>query len=174
MNNPEPADSPIVIGRIVGHHGLKGWVKVDSFTRPREQFREYQTILVGKKGTWKQVRIEEHKAHSRNLLIRLGECESREQAEPVIGADIAIEHDQLTELSEGEYYWIDLIGLSAVNLQGAELGTISRIIETGANDVIVAQSGQAEILIPWIPDVIRNVDLEERLIVVDWQQDYLS
>lgn len=174
MNDPEPTNSPIVIGRIVGHHGLQGWVKVESFTRPREQIGEYQTVLVGKRGIWKQVRIEEHKTQGRNLLIRLGKCKSREAAEPVIGVDIAIEHGQLTGLSEGEYYWIDLIGLSVVNLQGIELGTIGRIIETGANDVIVVQSGQAEILIPWIPDVVRNVNLEERLTVVDWQQDYLS
>ncbi len=174
MNNPEPTDGPIVIGRIVGHHGLKGWVKVESFTRPREQIREYQTVLVGRRGAWKQVCIEEYRTQRRNLLIRLGECRSREEAEPVIGVDIAIEYGQLDELSEGEYYWIHLIGLSVVNLQGGELGTISRIIETGANDVVVVQSGQAEILVPWIPDVVRNVDLEEKLMVVDWQQDYLS
>ncbi|MYB35154.1 MAG: ribosome maturation factor RimM, partial [Gammaproteobacteria bacterium] len=72
MSSADPTDSPIVIGRIVGHHGLKGWVKAESFTRPREQIREYQTVLVGKPGAWKPVRIEGHKTQGRNLLIRLG------------------------------------------------------------------------------------------------------
>jgi len=174
LNSPKLADSPILIGRIVGHHGLKGWVKIESFTRPREQIREYQVIMVAMHGNWKPVRIEECKTQGRNLLARLEGYESREEATPVIGADIAIDYDQLTELSEGEFYWIDLIGVPVVNLQGLEFGRINSIIETGANDVIVVQYGHAEILIPWIPDVVRDVRLEEGLIVVDWQKDDLS
>ncbi len=145
-----------------------------SYTRPSEQITEYQTILVGKLETWKQFQIEDHNAQRRNLLLKFRGCQSREQAEFVIGADIAIEHAQLTKLSDGEFYWIDLIGLSVVNLQGTEIGTIKKIIETGANDVIVAQCAQAEILVPWIPDVVRNVNLEEGVIKVDWQPNYLS
>ncbi|MCY4218724.1 MAG: ribosome maturation factor RimM [Gammaproteobacteria bacterium] len=169
-----PTDSPIVIGRIVSYHGLKGWVKVKSFTRPPEQITEYQDILVGKQDRLTQFRIEDYNTQNRNLLLRLGGCQSREQAESVIGADIAIEYNQLTKLSAGKFYWIDLIGLSLVNVQGKEIGTVYNIMETGANDVIVAQYEQIEILIPWIPDVIRRVNLEERMIVVDWQRDYLS
>ena len=146
---------------------------MESFTRPREQIGGYQVVAVGNRDAWKRVDVEGHRPQSRHQLIRFAGVGTREDAEQYIGCDVGIEYGQLTELSEGEFYWVDLMGLSVVNVQGVELGEVTQIMETGANDVLVSRHSQGEILIPWISSAVMKVELEQGLIVVDWQEDFL-
>ncbi|MXZ81046.1 MAG: ribosome maturation factor RimM [Gammaproteobacteria bacterium] len=178
MNDPGPIREPIVIGRIVAHHGLKGWARIQSYTRPREQISEYETVLIGRGGTWQRLEIEGYRQQSRHVLMRIDGCRTREDAEEFIGSDIGIEYGQLSELPEGEYYWIDLIGLNVVGTNGSELGTVSGVMETGANDVLVvrkrsSRGKEREVLIPWISGVVTDVSVGDGLIVADWQEDFL-
>ncbi len=122
-------------------------------------------------GAWAPLRVLDGRSQGRGLIARLEGCTDRDQAHALIGAEIAIDLAQLPALGAGEYYWAQLEGLRVVNLQGVELGRVSHLLETGANDVLVVK-GEREHLIPYIGAVIRAVDTEAGLIRVDWDPDF--
>ena len=162
----------ILLGKIVGVSGLQGWLKVHSDTKPREAIGKYKQWLLGKDGHWHICKVKQVKPQGKRILGKLTDCDTREAAEALIGCDIAVEPDQLDTLASGQYYWVDLQGLQVVDSNGLDLGTIKRVFDTGANDVIVVK-GERERLIPWIrDDVIKNVDMESRVVTVDWDPDF--
>lgn len=184
----------VLLGAINGVFGVKGWLKVFSDTEPRENIVKYKSWLISRQSSrsasvdWREIRLLEGKRHSKNVIVRLQGIDSREQAESLVGYQVAVRKDQLPKLPDGEYYWSDLIGLEVRNTDGRVLGTVKRLFETGANDVMVvdsgsladsgsepsaASSGGIEILIPWVLDhFVLEVDRVERRILVDWQEDY--
>jgi 16S rRNA processing protein RimM len=108
----------------------------------------------------------------KNIVARLDGIDQREQAIELIGSKIYILPGQLPKLDEGDYYWSDLIGLAVESLQAEPLGTIETMMETGANDVMVL-NGDRQRLIPFvIDDVVREVDLANKRVIVDWKPDY--
>jgi len=132
--------------------------------------------VTGKQAQWKRVEIEQYSDQGKRLKVKLLGIKTRKQGESMIGMVIAVEESQLPVLSEGEFYWKQLIGLQVENLQGHKLGTVDDLVETGANDVLVVVSEQwgkyQERLLPWISDVIIGVDLSRSLIKVDWAADF--
>jgi len=162
----------IVIGRITGIYGVKGWVRVFSHTQPKENILIYTPWLLGRKGNWQAVALEDGRQHGKGIIAKLEHCDDRDQAADMVGQDIAIKQKQLASLDADEYYWADLIGLEVVNERQERLGKVLRLIETGANDVLVV-TGQKDILIPFArPQIIKSIDLETGIIVVDWEADY--
>lgn len=162
----------VALGRINGHFGVKGWVKVYSHTQPKEQIVKYSPWLLKQGGEWRSIRVLEGKAHSKTVIARLDGIDSRELAESLIGAEIAINRDQMQPAAEGEYYWLDLIGLQVENLAGEELGEVRNLMETGANDVLVVR-GERERLIPFVQgQFIKEVDLDNGKIRVDWDPEF--
>jgi 16S rRNA processing protein RimM len=112
------------------------------------------------------------RAQGKNVLARLEGCDDRDQAEALIGCRIFIDRAQLPELLEGDYYWSDLVGLKVESLQGETLGEVASLLETGADDVLVLK-GERERLIPFVlGDIVHEVDIEHRRMVVDWLPDY--
>ena len=179
----------IPLGYINGVFGVRGWLKVFSDTKPRENIVQYKIWMIGKAGqspgeqNWREVKLLEGKRHGKNVIVRLDGVETREQAADLVGKQIVVSKSQLPELPKGEYYWSDLIGLEVVNTTGVALGVVQRIMETGANDVLVVERqpgavssdtlAAAEILIPWVLDhFIVEVDLATGKILVDWEEDY--
>lgn len=164
MNRPARR---ITLGRIVGVYGVRGWVKVYSHTRPREAILDYGPWLIERDGQWEAHEVEEGRVHGKGVVARLAGCADRDQAAGLIGAEIAVERSRFPEAAASEYYWADLEGLRVQNLEGEQLGTVSHLFETGANDVLVL-SGERERLIPFARPVIQRVDLDEGVIIVDW------
>jgi 16S rRNA processing protein RimM len=164
-------DGLVPIGRVVGLFGIKGWIKVYSYTRPPEAILRYNPWRLRWGGEWTELAVAEGRKHGRGIVARLEGYENRDRAQGLIGADIALLKSQLPPLKAGEYYWAQLEGLRVVNREGRELGTVSHLIETGANDVLAVQ-GERERLIPFTPGVIREVDLDEGVIRVDWEADF--
>lgn len=187
----------IPLGHINGVFGVRGWLKVFSDTKPRENIVQYKNWMIGKPGReaaaagldWREVKLLEGKRHGKNVIVRLDGVDTREQAADLVGYQIAVSKSQLPDLPKGEYYWSDLIGLEVVNTAGVTLGAVQRLMETGANDVLVvdrqgqatadleadseANSAAAEILIPWVLDhFVVEVDVAARRILVDWEEDY--
>ncbi|MCP4492243.1 MAG: ribosome maturation factor RimM [Gammaproteobacteria bacterium] len=161
----------ICVGHITGAQGLKGWVKVFSDTDPRENIVNYSPWIL-KTESSAQILEVEGRLQGRLVLARLTGIESREAAAELIGNKIYIRPEQLPELVEGEYYWSDLIGLQVESVQAEVLGQIEGMMETGANDVMVVK-GDRQRLIPFvIDDIVREIDLVKRRIIVDWQADY--
>jgi len=168
----EEATRRITLGRINGHFGVKGWVKIYSHTQPKEQIVKYSPWLLKQGGEWHSIKVLEGKAHGKTVIARLEGVDSRELAESLIGAEIAINRNQMQAPAEGEYYWLDLIGLRAQNLAGEDLGEVINLMETGANDVLVVR-GERERLIPFVQgQFIKEVDLDSGKIRVDWDPEF--
>jgi 16S rRNA processing protein RimM len=162
----------VLIGRISGLFGIRGWVKVYSYTEPREGILEYSTWFIKRAGSWEAHELQAGHPQGRGIVAQLRNFDERDQATRLLGCEIAVSRDQLPELSTGEYYWTDLQGLRVENLDGVELGRISHLFETGANDVIVVQ-GEREHLIPYTWGIaVRKVDLAAGLMIVDWDPDF--
>lgn len=162
----------LVMGRVSGVFGIRGWVKVWSYSDPRENLLEYPVWQLRLTGGWRPVRVLEGKVHGKALVVRLEGCEDREAARALIDADIAIRREELPLLPQGEYYWGELEGLRVETLEGRVLGVVDHLIETGANDVLVVR-GERERLIPYLPgDVVREVDLEQGTLRVDWDPEF--
>jgi 16S rRNA processing protein RimM len=174
------ADEKLIVGKISGVHGVKGWVKVHSDTEPREGITEYSPWYLQqgsqRKGEWRQVRVEQGRRHGKTVIAKLEDVDDRDAAMLLTGAVIAISARQLPLLDKDEFYWRDLVGLRVINTQGLELGTVQRIIETGANDVLVVGDSTREgreHLVPWTPgNAVLDVDLDNGQIRVDWDEDF--
>jgi len=160
----------IALGHISGIHGINGWLKIHSLTEPREAIFEYQPWLLGEQR--ESVRIKQGKRHGKHLIALLEKTDDRDQAQQLLNKKIACFRDQFPELPETSYYWTDLIGLRVETPGGMNLGTIRNMLATGANDVMVVQ-GERERLIPFVDGTyVKCVDLEQGLVVVDWDPDF--
>ena len=162
---------PVVLGRISGLFGVKGWVKVYSYTEPREAVLEYRRWLLSGKDGWWEATVAEGQRHGKTIIARIDGYVDRDQAAELIGTEIAVPRDELPKAEEGRFYWSDLEGLRVVHRDGTELGRVAYLLETGANDVMVVQ-GEQERLIPFVMgEVILGVDLASGRIDVDWEWD---
>ncbi len=171
--------SPVILGSITGPFGIRGWVRIMSRTRPAEQILEYRNLTIVESRNpekLRQLEVVESRKDSTGIKARLAGYETRSDAESLTGLLIRVEESQLEPLPAGQYYWRDQIGVTVIDLAGNRLGNVSSFIETGANDVIVidSRSGSqhgSERLVPWIPGVINKVDMERRIMTVDWFED---
>ena len=162
---------PIVLGRISGLFGVRGWVKIYSYTDPREAVLNYKSWLLGHEGGWKPATVVEGQRHGKTVVARIAGFDDRDQAETLIGEEIAVPRDAMPAAEDGHYYWRDLEGLQVVHSGGSELGTVAYLLETGAHDVMVLK-GDRERLIPFVrDDVVIDVDLAKGVITVDWEWD---
>ncbi|HLW73953.1 MAG TPA: ribosome maturation factor RimM [Gammaproteobacteria bacterium] len=162
----------IVIGKVGGPFGVKGWVKLLSWTEPRDGIFEYAPWLLKSGDTWKEWEVAEGHAHGKGVIARFEGVTDRDQAMALMGAEIAVWRDQLGETKPGQYYWADLVGLDVQLEGGRSLGKVQGLMATGSNDVLVVK-GERERLIPFIQgQVIMRVDLAQGLIQVDWDPDF--
>jgi 16S rRNA processing protein RimM len=165
------ATEPVILGRISGLFGVRGWVRVFSYTEPREAILQYKGLLLGRNGDWQSVKVAEGQRHGKSVILRLEGFDDRDRAVGLIGTEIGADRSELPEPEDGHFYWSDLAGLKVVHRDGTELGNVKDILETGAHDVMVVE-GEQERLIPFVIDeIVLSVDLDERLISVDWEWD---
>ena len=161
----------MILGRIAGLFGVRGWVKIVSHTEPREAVLQHREWLLGRDNTWRPCQLAEGKRHGKGVIARIEGVEDRDAAAAYVGCDIGIPREQLPAAGPGEFYWADLEGLRVVHKDGTELGTVAYLLETGANDVLVVE-GERERLVPFVMDeVILDVDLDNGVISVDWEWD---
>ncbi len=160
--------SPIIVGRIGSAHGIKGWAKITSYTDPKANILSYRPWLLLIQGQWCAVKVLDGRPQGNGIIAHIEGYNTPEEIRQLVNIEIGIQRDQLPILPQGEYYWSDLIGLQVINTQNQHLGTIASLFETGANDVVVVK-GEKEVLIPYIPQVVLAVDLEQRLMRVDWE-----
>ena len=162
----------IVIGKFGGPFGVKGWIKLLSWIEPREAIAGYAPWQLKLREGWQEREVVECRLHGKGLIARLAGIDDRDQATALLGVEIAVWRDQLGETRPGEYYWADLEGLEVRLAGGRSLGTVQGMMATGANDVLVVK-GERERLIPFIrAQVIKGVDLDAGVILVDWDPDF--
>ena len=158
------------MGRIAAPFGVKGWVRIQPETAAPGSLLAYKTWWIGN-GDWRETAVAEAKVHGNSLAARLEGFQDRDAAAALRGKSIAVPRSQLPKARDDEYYWADLLGLRVVNGEGQELGSIAQILQTGANDVLVVQ-GERERLVPFIADVIREVDTTAGVVRVEWSAEY--
>jgi 16S rRNA processing protein RimM len=188
----------LVLGKIVGAWGVKGWLKVFSYTRQKNDIADYDHwyLRPKKQGLRKSAskanterdsdlyKVKVCRSQGQGIVAQLEGIENRDQAEALNGFELLVKTDQLPKLEQGEFYWHQLIGLSVVQVDDQNsgddaaavvLGKVRSMLETGANDVLIirADEQKEDILIPYIKDdVVKKVDIEQGQIVVDWDPDY--
>lgn len=173
--NAAAAGRRVLLGRIVGVYGVRGEVKIESFTEPRLRIFDYQPWLLERDGgEVEEVRDVRGRAQGKGVIAALLGVSDRDRAATLIGSNIYVARATLPPAAEGEVYQSDLEGLEVVNLAGVSLGRVSHLFETSANPVLVARREDGrEHLIPYVPEVyVQSVDLEAKRIVVDWEEDF--
>ena len=152
------------MGRVAGSYGVRGWIRVE---RPEAGLAGCGEWWIGGEAH----AVEETKEHSGSLLARVAGIASREAAMKLKGRAVEVSRAALPEPEAGHYYLADLIGLEVVNEKGERLGVVKRMFTNGAQDVMEL-AGERERLLPWVPTVVKNVDLQKRRIEVEWGADW--
>ena len=161
----------IPVGEICGVFGVRGWLKVRSFTRPPEGLLAYRRWHLLRDGAADNYFMIAHRVDGGNLVVKLRSVNSREAADQLVGATVAILEAELPSPPTDQYYWRDLVGLVVINREGEHLGTVTGLLETGANDVLVVE-GSRQRLIPFVPEhYVDRVDPPGGRILVDWHLD---
>jgi 16S rRNA processing protein RimM len=169
----EPQRRRVLLGRIVGAFGVRGEIKLDSFTEPKAAIFRYQPWTL-RDAQGRECALEGARGRDtpRGVVATLPEVFDRDAAEALRGTEVWVERSALPPPKPDEYYWIDLEGLRVVNTDGVAFGRVSHLFSTGANDVLVVQ-GDRERMIPFaMPDYIVSIDFGAGLIVVDWDADF--
>ena len=169
----------VVMGRVTAPFGVKGWIKIYTLTAQPANLCDYPVWWLRRDGDWREMNVVAARLHSNTLVAQLAGIESREAAAALKGLEIGVPRSQLPAAAGNEFYWADLIGLKVVNMEQHALGRVARIVQTGANDVLVVagedeteRGKEREVLIPFIAAAIVNVDVAAGVIAVDWGRDY--
>ena len=161
----------ILLGRVLGAFGVRGELKLHSFTDPPAKVLKYQPWVLVHRGVEREVANARGRDTAKGVLLTLPEVVDRDQAEALAGAEIWVPRSRLPAPKPGEYYWVDLEGLRVVNREGVLLGTVSHLFETAANDVIVV-AGDRERMVPILDDYELGVDFEAGQGTVHWDPEF--
>lgn len=172
----------VVLGRINGLFGVRGWVKVYSYTRPAENLLGHERWQLrcateGRPGDWRPFRVLASRRQGKTLVVQLADDDGaaladRDAAIQLLDAEIAVAREDLPPLEPGQYYWSDLVGLEVLNRDAVPLGRVTAMMETGANDVLIVE-GERQRLIPFvIGEIVDTIDLDTGRIVVVWEPDF--
>jgi len=164
----------VTVAKIGAPHGVRGDLKLHSFTDDITQLPHYQSWFIENDNLsplWLPISLS-FKIHHKTLIIHIEGCDDREQAKEFVNKQLAVNRAELTPIkTKNQYYWVDLIGLTVMTKEGECLGKVDHLLDTAAHDVLVVK-GATEILIPFVDHVVLKVDLEQKLLVVDWDVDY--
>lgn len=163
----------ILLGRVAGAFGVRGEIKLESWTEPRSAIFRYQPwILRSPSGQESTLTGARGRDSGKHLVARFPGIEDRDTVEAMRGTEVFVARSVLPPPQPDEYYWVDLEGLDVRTVDGVSLGIVSHLFSTGANDVLVAR-GDRERMIPFVqPDFVRSVDFEANLVVVDWDPEF--
>ena len=172
-------ENQIILGKVGAVYGIKGWLKIHSFTDEIDAILDYfpWSLKLGNKT--QAVEVTDWRKHNKGLIVKVGDINDRDEAQALVGSEILTSENSLPDLPQGEFYWRDLIGMSVVTTQGYDLGVVSDMMETGANDVLVVKANlndgfsKKERLIPYLfEEVVESVSIENKQICVDWDPGF--
>jgi len=160
------------MAKLSSPYGVKGWVKIFSFTEKLDSLLAYKKFFLSKdQKNWLEKEVKEIKLHGKSIIVKFLEIDSRSEAENLKDYLIGVSKDLLPKLNKGQYYWNELIGFEVLNLKNISFGNVDTFIETGANDVIVVR-GDKERLIPYTSNTVLKVDTGGEKIIVDWDEEF--
>lgn len=165
----------IIVGKLGSSYGIRGWLRVFSFTEDPDSLFDYKPWYILRAGKWQEVEVESFKPHNQDTIVKLKGIDDRDEANLLTNYEIYVNAQDLPDLDEGDFYWKDLIGCKVVTINGYDLGQVIDLMETGSNDVLVVKAnlkdafGAKERLIPFVEEqFIKYVDLSAKQITVDW------
>ncbi len=165
----------LLAGEVVRPHGLDGRLKIRSYAQSEKSFLQSGVIfLKPRSGSTRAFKVASVKPHKNNLLLILKGLDSLEEAEEYRGAAVFIRRDSLVQEEKDVYFWFDLIGLEVYLDTGKYIGTINHILPTGGNDVYVVREGETEVLIPAIHEVVKEIDLDARKMIITEMEGLLD
>jgi 16S rRNA processing protein RimM len=160
------------MGRVAGAFGVRGWLRVVPYSAEVDSLAAYPSWwLKGRDGGWREFAVEDTKVHGAQLLAKLAGLADREAVLAMKGAALGVAREALAEPEAGRYYWSDLVGLEVVNTKGERLGTLQAMSSNGAHDVAEVVAERARLL-PWVPAVVKRIDLAARRVEVEWEADW--
>lgn len=163
------------VGKIINTHGLKGEVKIATWTDSPDVFEDLEYVIIKSKKGDITLNIKGVKYQKNNIIVKFKELERIEDAEPLKNSVLYAPREMLGDLPDGVYYIADLIGLEVFDDEGHKIGTITDVFSTGANDVYdVKREGQKNLLIPVIDDVVLDVDIEGGKVTVHLMEGLLD
>ena len=162
----------ILVGKISNPHGIKGWVKVISFTDPIENILSYKQWIISDKETEKTYYLEDSRVQGNKIVIKLENVNDRNDAALLKNLQIQVNRSDLPDLDQNSYYWEDLVDFNVIDIKGNHVGKVDSLFRTGSNDVLVIIDETKErLLVPFImEEVIKYVDLAKELISIDWPE----
>lgn len=160
----------ILVGKINGFYSFNGWVKIFSYTNPKENILSYQPWWYFLDNKEQKIQIVSGRKQGKTIIAQIKDIDSKDKAQKFLDVDLYVDKEVLPKL-QNEVYWHELEGMQVVNLDGIELGIVANMFSTSANDVIVIE-GDKELLIPYIKPFLVSVDREKRIIIVDWDKDF--
>lgn len=165
---------PVIVGNIGAPHGVRGWVKINSYTEPKDNLFGYSLLIEVGHDNWQPLEIETFSPHGNGFVAKLAHISDRDQAALITNSKLAVERADLPELEDDEHYWADIMGLAVVNQDNVQLGKVVDFFATGANDVVVVRDEEKgkEHLIPYVPEMfILDVDVPAGLMRVQWDPE---
>lgn len=177
QNSPTPAEDLVVLGKIVSVYGIRGEVKIYSYTDPLDNLLDYRHWTLKRDGEIRQAELVSGRLHNKVLTAKIKGLDDREEARGYAGFLICVSRSQLPALQDDEYYWYQLQGLRVINQGGQWLGMVDHLLETGANDVLVVKPcagslDDRERLLPYTEQCVQRVDLTAGEMQVDWDADF--
>jgi 16S rRNA processing protein RimM len=161
----------VVLGTIAGTFGVKGWVKIKSYTEPLDNILDYEAWLIGRADAWAPIEVQEVRVTDKGVLAKLEGLESPEEARLKVGLEIGVWRSQMPPPEPGEYYLSDLEGIDAFSPDGERLGRVDHFRSTPGGTIVVVK-GEQEHWIPFVKDRIVKVELDAARVVLDWSADW--
>lgn len=159
----------VTVGKLGSTYGIQGWLKIYSYTEIPVDILEYAPWYMSENDGWQAIEVKAGRQHGKIVIVKFAGYDSPEKARQLTNKLIAVKRSQLPTLAKNEYYWRDLEGLTVINQDGNELGKIANLMETGANDIIVVRLNGKEHAIPYLfGKVVTRIDLENKIMYVDW------
>lgn len=177
----ESTPEQVIVGKITAAYGIKGWVKIHSYTDPDTNIFDFQQLSMQRGGQDHAIEIDEGRRHGKGLVAHIVGCDDRNEAERLAQCSLSVSAAELPEAAANEVYWRDLEGMLVYTGDRQApilLGQIANLFETGANDVMVVDSTADSIdgrqrLIPWVlAHYVLDVDMEKRQVLVAWDPEY--
>ena len=162
----------IVVGKLGSSYGIRGWLRIFSFTEFSDSIFDYTPWYIQRAGKWQEVIVASFKPHNQDMIVKLKGVDDRDQANALTNFEVFVDAEKFPELNNGDFYWKDLIGCRVKTIKDYDLGQVTDLMETGSNDVLVVKAnlkdafGATERLIPFVDDqFIKQVDLDRKSVV---------
>lgn len=161
-------DSALIeVGRVGAPFGVRGWVKLHSYTDPPDRLLEHRSLTLCVGGSWRSFAVEASGRSGGEFTVKFAGVADRDAAAVLRGAQVGVPRSELPPPGAHDFYRADLIGCEVVNLQGERLGAVAHFVEIPAHAIMVVR-GERETWVPAVPQFLRRVDLDARRVIVDW------